>query len=64
MAWPDRPCGSSRVPIERSLSPSPPSPQKLEHELIFAGLVGLMDPPRPEVAEAIRRCHDAWYSRR
>jgi sodium/potassium-transporting ATPase subunit alpha len=31
----------------------------LESELIFAGLVGIMDPPRPEVAEAIQRCYDA-----
>jgi Ca2+-transporting ATPase len=35
------------------------SPEALEHDLIFAGLVGIMDPPRPEVAEAIGRCHDA-----
>lgn len=30
-----------------------------EQELVFAGLVGLEDPPRPEVPEAIRRCHSA-----
>ena len=35
------------------------SPEALEQDLIFAGLVGIMDPPRPEVAEALRRCHDA-----
>jgi Ca2+-transporting ATPase len=35
------------------------SPELLESELIFAGLVGIMDPPRPEVAEAIQRCHEA-----
>lgn len=27
--------------------------------LQFAGLVGMMDPPRPEVIEAIRKCHRA-----
>ena len=33
--------------------------EELERDLVFAGLVGLEDPPRPEVPEAIRRCHDA-----
>ncbi len=31
----------------------------LEEDLIFAGLAGLEDPPRPEVPEAIRKCHRA-----
>ncbi len=30
-----------------------------EAELIFAGLVGLADPPREGVPEAVRRCHEA-----
>jgi calcium-translocating P-type ATPase len=30
-----------------------------EEDMIFAGLVGLEDPPRPEVPEAIRKCHAA-----
>lgn len=30
-----------------------------ENELIFCGLVGLEDPPRPEVADAMRKCHAA-----
>jgi magnesium-transporting ATPase (P-type) len=30
-----------------------------ETELIFAGLIGLVDPPREAVPEAIRRCHAA-----
>lgn len=32
------------------------SPEELERELTFVGLVGMMDPPRPEVKEAVRRC--------
>ena len=32
---------------------------ELEQELIFAGLVGLADPPRKEVPEALRRCREA-----
>ncbi len=31
----------------------------LETDMVFAGLIGLEDPPRPEVPEAIRKCHEA-----
>ena len=30
-----------------------------EAEMTLAGLIGLEDPPRPEVADALRKCHDA-----
>ncbi len=30
-----------------------------ERNLVFLGLAGLMDPPRPEVPEAVRRAHEA-----
>ena len=30
-----------------------------EKDMIFVGLIGLEDPPRPEVPDAIRKCHDA-----
>lgn len=33
--------------------------ERLEQNLIFAGLVGLEDPPRPEVREALRKCREA-----
>jgi len=33
--------------------------EAMEEKLIFSGLVGLEDPPRPEVAAAIRRCGEA-----
>jgi potassium/sodium efflux P-type ATPase len=33
--------------------------QDLEQNLIFVGLVAMFDPPRPEVKEAIAKCHQA-----
>jgi magnesium-transporting ATPase (P-type) len=33
--------------------------ERLEEELVFAGLAGLDDPPRPEVPEALRKCQEA-----
>jgi sodium/potassium-transporting ATPase subunit alpha len=37
----------------------PFAPTDLESNLIFTGLMGLEDPPRPEVHDAMRKCHDA-----
>lgn len=33
--------------------------QSLEHDLVLLGSVGIIDPPRAEVADAIARCHRA-----
>lgn len=33
--------------------------QRLEEDLVFAGLAGLEDPPRPEVPQALRKCREA-----
>ncbi|MGB9175879.1 MAG: cation-transporting P-type ATPase [Methanoregula sp.] len=35
------------------------SPEAVEQDLTFLGLVAMMDPPRPEVAAAIEKCHRA-----
>lgn len=42
--------------------PAPPeddSPDALEHDLTFLGLVGMIDPVRPEVCSAIAECREA-----
>lgn len=35
------------------------TPEALERDLTFLGLVAMMDPPRPEVSEAVQECHRA-----
>jgi Ca2+-transporting ATPase len=33
--------------------------ESIETDLTFIGLVAMMDPPRPEVLEAVKKCHNA-----
>ncbi len=40
-------------------APSEYSPESLENDLTFIGLTGMIDPVRPEVKDAIARCHTA-----
>ncbi|HWR18718.1 MAG TPA: cation-transporting P-type ATPase [Clostridia bacterium] len=35
------------------------TPELIEKELTFLGLVAMVDPPRPEVAKAVEKCHRA-----
>ena len=39
--------------------PDKPSPEALERDLILLGLVGMIDPPRPEVKDAVARTKSA-----
>lgn len=39
--------------------PKTPKPEELENDLIFMGLVGMIDPPRPEAYEAVKVCRKA-----
>ncbi|KAK4999984.1 P-type ATPase [Elasticomyces elasticus] len=34
----------------------------VESDLVFRGLIGLYDPPRPESASAVKQCHEAGVS--
>jgi len=34
-------------------------PEEIEKDMVFVGLMGIEDPPRPEVPEAIRKCNEA-----
>lgn len=39
--------------------PEPFTPETAERRLVFLGLVGLIDPPRPEAGKAVRACYRA-----
>jgi sodium/potassium-transporting ATPase subunit alpha len=43
----------------RGVSQYAPTDSNLESDLVFAGLIGIEDPPRPEVSGAIIKCHEA-----
>jgi calcium-translocating P-type ATPase len=47
---------------QRLLPAGEPAPHRrgdAERELCFVGLIAMLDPPRPEVADAVARCHTA-----
>ncbi|SBV94746.1 E1-E2 ATPase [uncultured Eubacteriales bacterium] len=35
------------------------TPEMIEQNLTFLGLIAMVDPPRPEVAQAVKKCHHA-----
>ena len=48
---------SSEMNLPKALSAY--TPEIIEQEMIFIGLVVMADPPRPEVADAVKLCHKA-----
>jgi magnesium-transporting ATPase (P-type) len=52
-----RTLGVAYRPLETSEAPAPDD--SLERDLVFVGLVGMIDPPRPEVAGAIGEAREA-----
>lgn len=49
-------CCAMRVYKEK---PTSEEPDELEHELCYVGLTGMIDPVRPEVVDAIKKCREA-----
>lgn len=47
--------GDAALPV----SLSEYTPELVERDLIFLGLVAMVDPPRPDVANAVKECHNA-----
>jgi P-type Na+/K+ transporter len=43
----------------RASREGPPSREEVERNLVFRGLIGLYDPPRPESAASVKACHGA-----
>ena len=42
-----------------SVLPDDMTPESVENQLVFLGMVGMIDPPREEAKEAVRRCREA-----
>jgi Ca2+-transporting ATPase len=49
-------CGAFR---EHDSLPADVTPESIETKMVFAGLVGMIDPPRDEVKGAVEQCHNA-----
>ncbi len=50
---------AAESPSRGALSLSAYEPEAIERDLTFLGLVAMMDPPRPEVSDAVDKCHRA-----
>ena len=50
--------GAAQRGVENN-RPQPDSPEQVERDLVFVGLCGMQDPPRPEAKVAITKCRIA-----
>ena len=60
-SWAGRDCGRPQI-AERSVWREPEETvdrHQVESELTLLGIAAMVDPPRPEVADAVARCHSA-----
>jgi calcium-translocating P-type ATPase len=48
-----------RLPAGTQTQDSPDRRSQVERDLTLLGLIAMLDPPRPEVADAVAQCHDA-----
>jgi Ca2+-transporting ATPase len=48
-----------RIPPEGPGSPGSTIDESVEHDLVFAGLIGMIDPPRDEATAAVKRARQA-----
>ena len=59
--WPSA-CGNCRQPLRRGSTTETYAPEVIEQELTFLGLIAMMDPPRPEVAQAVQAMSQRRHS--
>ena len=58
LAFAKKPIGMTRINGQGE-GPLPKTDKQAERNLIFVGLVGMIDPPRPEVRTPVENCHTA-----
>ena len=58
-AYRDLPSNAMQAINSGELNSGELEPQSIERDMVFVGLAGMYDPPRPEAMDALSRCRDA-----
>ena len=58
-AYRDLPSNAMQAINSDVLNSAELEPQSIERDMVFVGLAGMYDPPRPEAMDALSRCRDA-----